>query len=440
MVLDIETPFVTRKLESYTPANFGLVEHGPVLVREALASSFNIPAVVALEHVGIPGLIELLNNAGVRTLAENSQVDLAITLGGGEVRLLDLTSAYSIFANGGNRVEPVFLLNVSDHSGKTLYQWQPETRSQRVIDERVAFLITDILSDDKARIPGFGQHSALNIGRPAAAKTGTTTDFRDNWIVGYTPNLVVGVWVGNADNRPMVNVTGVSGAAPLWNAFMRAVLVGQPELTFTPVAGVVRREVCAASGLLPTPTCPLTRSEWFIEGTEPTTSDNFYQTFVIDRETGFLADDTTPTERRLSQVYLVLPQEARDWGIRNGVRPPPAAAQIVLTDHAEGLRLLEPDPYTIFQISPLTPPETQRLRLTVAAPVDTRSVHYFLNGKLLGIVENAPWVLWWPLQLGDHQLSATAILQDGSEQTSETIPFSVVNYAPPEAIAGTTRP
>ena len=440
MILDVETPFVTRKLESYTPANFGLVEHGPVLAREALASSFNIPAVVTLEHVGINKLVGLLNNAGVSTLAQNSRVDLAITLGGGEVRLLDLTSAYGIFANGGNRVEPVFLLKVTDHSGHTLYQWQPTAQTTRVIDERVAFLITDILSDDTARIPGFGEHSALNIGRPAAAKTGTTTDFRDNWIVGYTPNLVVGVWAGNADNHPMVDVTGVSGAAPLWNAFLRAVLVGQPELSFTPPAGMVRRDVCAASGLLPTPNCPLTRSEWFIEGTEPTQPDTFYQSFVIDRETGYLANDSTPPERRQEQVYLVLPQEARDWGIQHGVRPPPAAAPIVQTDQTEGLRLLEPDPYTVFQISPMTPISTQRLRFTVAAPPETTRIRYYMDGDLLGESSAAPWVVWWTLALGEHTLTATATFADGSTQTSAAIPFTVVNFAPPEAIAGTTRP
>ena len=103
----------------------------------------------------------------------------------------------------------------------------------RLIDARVAYLISNILSDNSARLRGFGANSALQIGRPAAAKTGTTTDFRDNWVMGFTPNLVVGVWVGNADNTPMIDVTGVSGAAPIWNAFMREVLNGQPELDFT---------------------------------------------------------------------------------------------------------------------------------------------------------------------------------------------------------------
>ncbi len=440
MLLDVETPFVTRKLESYTPANYALVEHGPVLAREALASSFNIPAVETLDHIGVPALVQLLANAGVETLAENPNVDLAITLGGGEVRLLDLTQAYSIFPNGGYRVEPVFILKVTDHAGNVLYQWQPSPLTRRVIDERVAWLITDILSDNEARIPSFGPHSALNIGRPAAAKTGTTTDFRDNWIVGYTPNLVVGVWVGNADNTPMRDVTGVSGAAPVWNSFMRQVLLGQPELTFQRPPGLVQQEVCALSGLLPTPACPLRRMEWFIEGTVPTQYDNLYQTFTIDRETGLLADDTTTPERRVEQVFVVLPQETRDWGARNGIRPPPTGAQIVHPDSGEGLRLLEPDPFTVFEISPLTPVDTQRIRLTVGAPPGTQSVTYIMDGQMLGIVDRAPWELWWTLEYGQHELQATAVLADGTQQTSDSIPFRVANYEPPGEQAGNSAP
>ncbi|MBL8155486.1 MAG: penicillin-binding protein 1C [Anaerolineae bacterium] len=431
MILDVETPFITRKLQSYTPANFGLVEHGPVLAREALASSFNIPAVKALEHVGIERLVGLLKNAGVETLAENSSIDLAITLGGGEVRLFDLVQAYSIFPNGGFRVQPTMILKVSDHQGNVLYQWEPSPLTTAVIDPRVAYVITDILSDNNARIPSFGANSALQLGRPAGAKTGTTTDYRDNWVVGFTPNLVAGVWVGNADNTPMVDVTGVSGAAPVWNAFMRNVLLGQPELTFKEPPGLTRQVVCATSGLLPTPDCPLTRSEVFIEGTVPTEPDNLYQRFVIDRETGLLADESTPPERRVSQVYLVLPQEARDWALRNGIRQPPAAAMLVAAGGDERLRLLEPDPYTVFQVSPMLPLDTQRLRLTVAAPTGTRSVSYWMDGRSLGTVTDAPWALWWTLELGSHELVATAQAEDGTEVQSDPLTFTVTEYVAP---------
>ena len=433
MILDVQTPFITRKLQSYTPANFGQVEHGPVLVREALASSYNIPAVVALERAGIGTMIQLASNAGLTTLANNPDLDLAVTLGGGEVRLLDLAQAYSIFANGGYRVDPVFILRVADSHGSLLYEWTGTPLSQRVIDERVAYLITSILSDDQARIPSFGRYSALSIGRPAAAKTGTTTDYRDNWVVGYTPNLVGGVWVGNADNTPMVDVTGVSGAAPIWNAFMRRVLLGQPAVEFSRTEGLTRVEVCALSGLLPTEYCPLTRVEWFIEGTEPTEPDNIYQPFAIDRETGRLADATTPPERRVERVFAVLPAEARDWAIRSGMPQVPQGSVVRVSAGDRGLRLLSPDPYSVFQISPMLPVEAQRLRLTVGAPAGTQQVMYEIDGEVIGSAAADPWLAWWPLQPGDHEVVARAQGADGRWQNSEPIPFRVTEYAPPSS-------
>ncbi len=431
MILDVETPFVTRRLESYTPSNYGLVEHGPVLVREALASSLNIPAVITLDHIGIPAMVELATDAGLTTLAGNTQVDLSITLGGGEIRLIDLTAAYSIFANGGLRVDPVLIREVRTRAGEVLLT--PESMSAprlRVIDERLSWLITDILSDDEARIAGFGRGSALNIGRPAAAKTGTTTDTRDNWIVGYTPEVVVGVWVGNADNAPMVEVTGITGAAPVWNLFMRQVLRGVPESSFARPDGLERVTVCALSGLLPTEACPNTRNEWFISGTAPTSEDNIFQRLVIDRRTGGLADDTTPPDDQITQVFAVLPQEARDWAIRNGYPPPPSGSRALIPDSDAGLRLLEPDPYTVFQIAQSIPLDSQRLRLTVGAPADTIRVTYVLDGQTIGSADAPSWVVWWTLEIGDHELIAQAELSDGTTITSAAVPFSVVEDAP----------
>jgi penicillin-binding protein 1C len=432
MILDVTTPFVTRRLESYTPSNFGFVEHGPVLMREALASSYNIPVVVALESVGVNALVELATNAGLTSLARNSDVDLSITLGGGEVRLMDMAQAYSIFPNGGYYVQPQYLLSVTTRTGESLYQWQAPRLNHRVIDERVAAIITDILSDPAARVPAFGTNSALDIGRPAAAKTGTTTDFRDNWVMGYTPNLVVGVWVGNADNSPMVNATGVTGAGPIWNQFMRQVLRGQPELDFRLPEGINRVEVCAMSGLLPTPECQQRRTELFIAGTEPQAYDTLHQAFTLDRRTGLLADDTTPESERVERVYLVLPPEGRDWAIRNNIPQPPAGAGIAV-NATDGLRLLQPDPYTRFQLSSITPAETQRIRFSVAVPPHTQAVTYRLNGEPIGTVSAAPWSLWWPLALGTHELTAEAHFPDGTSEHSAAIPFSVVEYTPPEA-------
>ena len=431
MILDISTPFVTRRLESYTPANFGLVEHGPVLVREALASSYNIPAVVALDHSGVDALIHLLTRLGVSTLTDASRFDLSLTLGGGEVRLLDLTAAYGALANGGFRVEPALLLEVRDRAGHVLYEWTPPTQRDAVLDPRVTYLITDILSDNQARIPSFGPASPLNIDRPAAAKTGTTTDFRDNWTVGYTPNLVVGVWVGNADNTPMVEVSGISGAGPIWHEFIRRVLRGQPKQEFAVPAGLVRAEVCATSGLLPTPYCPRTRWEWFIEGTVPTTHDTLYQPFVLDRRTGLLADESTPPEEREERVYLVLPPEAREWAQRRGIPQPPVGAQRV-GERDRRVRLLSPDPYTVFRLTPQLPADLQRIRLAVSAPDDTAQVSYWLDDALLGTASAAPYDYWWALQPGEHTVQAVVTLADGTAITTDTQPFRVAVWVPPD--------
>lgn len=425
MILDVKTPFVTRRLESYVPANFGLAEHGPVLIREALASSYNIPAVVAVDEVGVDNFIALTSRLGITTFTDPSKYDLSLVLGGGEVRLLDLTAAYSAFANGGQRVEPVYILQIDKADGETIYEWEPPVLGDPELDPRVAYLITSILSDPYARIPSFGTNSALDIGRIAAAKTGTTTDFRDNWTVGYTPELVVGVWVGNADNSPMRDVTGISGAGPIWNDFMRTVLYGRPVRDFARPDGLVRQEVCITSGLLPTEHCPQRIWEWFIRGTQPTTEDYFYQPYEIDSRTGDIATDATPEQYRTTEVYLVLPPDARDWAAREGI-PPPPDGRFSLRDEGDApIRLLAPDPYTIFRLSTLIPSEFQRVRFRVAVPQETLSVRYVLNGELVAVMDESPYEWWWTLAVGDYELVAEALLSNSEVLYSEPIFFAV---------------
>jgi len=433
MILDVKTPFITNKLESYTPANYGLVEHGPVLVREALASSYNIPAVVALEHIGMERFVEFVSTLGLDNLADNTDVDLSITLGGGEVRLIDLAEAYSAFANGGYDIEPQYILQITKADGTTLFEYETPALSRRVIDEGIAHIITDILSDNNARIPSFGDNSPLSLGFPAAAKTGTTTDFRDNWVMGYTPDLVVGVWVGNANNTPMLDVTGVSGAGPIYNLFMRTVKRGKITPNFVEPDGLIHREVCSLSGLLPTEACTRRINELFLTGTQPTEYDSFHQMFPIDTETGLLATDETPPEQVRDQTFLVLPQEARDWAIRKGLPQPPLDAKIFAPDATKGVRLLTPDPFTIYEVSDLIPIKSQRLRLTVGTPSNTSEVLYVLDGQAIGKAFESPWDVWWTLELGQHELWAIATLDDGTIQQSQSIPFSVVKDAPIES-------
>jgi len=383
--------------------------------------------VIALDHIGLPTLIQLAGRMGITTLSDADRFGLSLTLGGGEVPLIDLTTAFAAFANGGQRVYPTTILQVQDASGRMIERWQA-TRGERVLDERVAYLITDILSDNNARAPTFGFNSVLQIGRPAAVKTGTTTDYRDNWAVGYTPELVAGVWVGNADNSPMVNLSGVAGAGPIWHDFMRAALAGKPETPFVQPPGLTRAEVCAPSGLLPTPLCPRTRTELFLEGAAPTAPDNLYQSFNLDARTGQPADANTPPEAIVSQVFMVLPSQAREWAAQNGIPQPPAASlqPPVIRDQ---LQITSPDPRTVYQLSPRLPRESQRIPLRVISNQPLSGVTFLLNDNPIGTVahssEAGPFEVWWRLEPGSYRLQAQARLTSGENLESDVVEFVV---------------
>jgi len=425
MILDVRTAFTTKEGFSYVPQDYDRAYHGPVSAREALAGSLNVPAVITLDHIGLPTLLGLAGRMGLTTLSDADRYGLALTLGGGEVRLLDLTAAYGAFANGGTRVEPAAILKVQDASGKVIEQWRPNVGA-RVVDANVAFLISDILSDNDARAPTFGFNSVLQIGRPAAVKTGTTTDYRDNWTLGYTPDLVAGVWVGNANDTPMGNLSGVSGAGPIWHDFMRAALAGKPESDFAQPAGLTRAEVCVPSGLAPTALCPRTRSEWFLAGTVPTQPDNLYQSFPLDTRTGGLAAPGTPAQFVASKTFLVLPPSAREWAIQNGIPQPPAGALALPAGQAGPLHISSPDPNTVYQISPRLPLPSQQVPFQVIAAGPLASVTFSLDGQPLGTVSAAPFELWWALAPGRHSLQAQARLADGQSVSSDTVQFQVL--------------
>ncbi len=221
--------------ETYSPVNYDGSYHGPVTIRQALGSSYNIPAVKMLAMVGIPEMISTAKDMGITTFNDPSEYGLSLTLGGGEVRLIDMMSVYDTLSQNGIRREVQPILKITDYKGNVLQDNQnPE--SKQVIAPAIAYLITDVLADNKARTPAFGPNSQLFIpGRSVAVKTGTTDSKRDNWTFGYTPDLVVGAWVGNNNNSPMdpALTSGVTGAAPIWNKLMTNLLEGRENLTFT---------------------------------------------------------------------------------------------------------------------------------------------------------------------------------------------------------------
>ncbi|HUE75921.1 MAG TPA: transglycosylase domain-containing protein, partial [Chloroflexota bacterium] len=299
IINDVEKQFSQGPgLPPYVPRNHDRQQRGPIPVRQALTASLNIPAVEMLHLVGIPAFLDTLHRAGIRSIT-GEHYGLAITLGAAEVRLLDLTFAYTSLANNGRQIgdpiplelrrqgmaalEPTAILKVEDSLGNVLHEYTPH--EQQIFPAEHAFQISTILMDDNARAGTYGPRSYLNLSRPAAAKTGTTDNYEDGWTFGYTPDLVVGTWIGNADRSRMRAVQGVAGAGRIWNAFMEEWLRDKPVIDFTPPQGVVLAQTCRpdsyrfnapANGFEPlAPKSPLPLPpgapalDWFVRGTEP---------------------------------------------------------------------------------------------------------------------------------------------------------------------------
>jgi 1A family penicillin-binding protein len=255
VIVDDKTDFPNPSgLGPYSPANYDGRFDGPMTVRNALANSKNIPAVKTLMFDGIPDFMNMAEAFGIH-IANPERYGLSLALGGGEVRLLDMVSAYSVFDNNGVSISPTAILRIEDSDGSVFYSYEPPLGRQ-VVGAAQAYMITSILSDNTAREPLQGLNSPLKLTRPAAAKTGSTDDYKDSWNIGYTPDLVAGVWVGNTDSKPMKEVTGSLGAARIWNKFMEDVHVGIPAHDFGPPPGITEYRSCRETGGPVTPDCP----------------------------------------------------------------------------------------------------------------------------------------------------------------------------------------
>ncbi len=460
MMVDVRTAYVTREGDPYVPRNYDRRWHGPVLLREALASSYNLIAVKVLDHVTIERMTRLARELGITTFDDADRQGLALTLGGGEVRLLELTTAYAGLANTGYRVEPVTITRVEDSQGQMLKAWDISP-GPRVLDERVAYLITDILSDDYARVPTFGEGGPLHISRPAAVKTGTTSDWRDNWTVGYTPDLVVGVWAGNADNEPMNHVSGVTGAAPIWHDVMETLIKGRPKREFTQPEGMVRVEVCADSGLLPAERtaargpgmeigaarCPRTIDELFIAGTEPAQTDDWHWLYPIDVRNGLLAGPNCPPQFVTRQRYTLYPSEAQAWAHWQNVPQPPAAYSPLCPGPgpiqdisgtgergedrepaAGSLVMTSPDHGSRYQLTPEIPPTAQQIVVSVrpAEGAAFQQVTLLVDGQPLATLTDPPYQAFWPMALGVHEFTAVGINRAGERVAGNQVIVEVV--------------
>jgi len=260
MIDDSPICFVSKGSPDYCPKNYDGRFHGSVTLRQALASSYNIPAVKLLNGYGLSNMISLAKQMGITTWDDPSRFGLSLTLGGGEVTMMDLASVYSVFANSGKKIPFNPFISIQNSQGSDLAWAYP--KGSQVLDPSVAYQINSILSDSAARAPAFGTNSILNLpGQGVAVKTGTTNSLRDNWTFGYTQNLLVSTWVGNNDNTPMSSVaSGITGASPIWARTMKALLGVGPHLAFATPNNLIKVNVSCSK----TP-----KYEYFVNGNLP---------------------------------------------------------------------------------------------------------------------------------------------------------------------------
>lgn len=296
VLMDLKTVFPNQGNKDYIPVNYDGKFRGPVQLRFALGNSINIAAVKMLAMVGIRDFLQKASDFGLKGFAPTSsnmqKYGLAVTLGGSESTLLEMTSAFSAFANSGIKTDTSYLEDITDFKGNNIYK-QVKSTEKRVTTPEVAFLISHILSDNNARLDEFGPNSYLHVpGKTVAVKTGTSDDKRDNWAIGYTKSITVGVWVGNNDNTPMNPKisSGATGASPIWYRIMGELLKKYDDGIMDKPDKIKALTVDAYLGGLPKDGYP-TRSEYFIDGTQPTDVSPFYKKLKISKANGKLAND-----------------------------------------------------------------------------------------------------------------------------------------------------
>ncbi|MCC6387744.1 MAG: transglycosylase domain-containing protein [Dehalococcoidia bacterium] len=390
-LLDVPSTFASAS-GPYSPMNYDRQFHGVVTLRTALASSFNVPAVRTLDAIGMDAFLEIAHRFGLRSLTDTEVYGPAVVLGGGEVRLLDLTAAYGALANSGSLVAPFAVVRVRDGSGATLYE-RPAPAPTRVLDETNAWLLADILSDSAARIPGFGEVTPLDLPFRAAAKTGTTTGFRDNWTLGFTADRVVGAWVGNTDGSAMDGVSGVDGAGPIWRDVMAATAERTSPRWLDRPAGLVRVTVCAPTGQLPGENCPSPQAEWFRAGTEPRATERYY----LRMADGSLA--------------IAPPLEAVGWARDAGLRVAAPGTG------PAGVRIVQPAPGAVLYFAPEL--ANQAVLLRAAAP-DGERIELRVDGALVAREAGAAIAAQWPLAAGIHTVEAAVTANGITSRTTST--------------------
>ncbi len=456
IIWDVKTEFPDGANPAYVPRNYDGEFHGNTPLRSALANSYNIPAVKTLQFVTVDGLLSMAQRLGVVSLVHPEEhcpeypydspplYGLSLTLGGGETKLLEMTGAYAVFANQGIRIEPSAIRYIESAEGTLVADYR-DRPGGRVVSAQHAYLLNHILSDYEARWTEFDRDNVLELeGRRAAAKTGTTNDYRDAWTIGYTPQLVAGVWVGNSDNSEMTDLPGSRGAGPIWNAFMTQALADKPPADFARPPGIVELEICADSGTRPGPHCPNKRLELFVESQPPPGPEaDLWQMVAIDQFSGLRANEYCP-DHVVEKLFFVVPPEARQWAMAHGYEQPPEQAcsgdtarpQVTILEPASGSNV---EQGLIPVWGTVQMPNFDRYEVTFGVG-DSPEGWGWISGPHLAPVSDGQLTVWdtTHLQPGRYTLRVLAFNTTG--QTMEGRVVVTVGQGPPPDATATPLP
>lgn len=408
---------VTTDFGNYTPQNYDGSTHGPVSMRTALAGSLNIPAVKTLYLAGMDNVLNQAHSMGITTLNDRDRYGLSLVLGGGEIKLVDLTTAYGVFANNGTLNPTTPFLKITEANGKVLEEYKEE--KNEVLDPQIAFEISSILADNNARAYVFGTNSALTLGDiPVAAKTGTTSEYRDAWTVGYTPSIVAGVWVGNNDNTPMgAGAAGAMAAAPIWHSFMEKALEGKPIEDFVAPSGIEKLTVDKYTNMLPSGGETVT--DIFASWQKPKDYSKDIRKIRIDKYTGHIATDDCPEQFTEEKIIANVHSEQPDnpaWE-----QPVRAVAQsmglIASAPEGEETCAAGNSKTTVTITSPTAKTNVEKdfaLSAKVSSNIDIKKVEFYIDDRLIGTDTSNPYSINFngaTLSAGSHKVVVTVVDQ-----------------------------
>ncbi|HON10811.1 MAG TPA: transglycosylase domain-containing protein, partial [Chitinispirillaceae bacterium] len=417
IVADIETEYIGSKGELFSPKNYSRTFNGPVLMREALGRSLNVPAIRTLNYAGLETFLDRLHQAGFKSLSRDANYyGLGITLGNGEVTLLELAQGYAMFARGG------YPLTAREVMGQV-----NEKNEKRVFSERVCFLITDILSDDLLRIQAFGAANPLLFDFPFAIKTGTSANWRDSWAVGYCKDFTIAVWAGDFEGATMDRISGSIGAGPLFNKVLNLMVYGHsvPRIPVLPKppAGVEQIMVCPLSGMTPGEYCPSSRPVFVLEEKDARPVCDVHRKIRIDRRNGLLASNNCPSRYTEERVFAVLPPRFARWQAENSTIPVPPHTYSPLCPQdgitANALVVTSPRKGEKYLIEPGYNLSTQTIALKGEVDPPLPYVNWMVDGKTVASV-SWPYTADWKLTKGKH-----VIKMSGGGMESEPVEIEV---------------